>query len=143
MEFKKQTHAIYHCQYHLVLTTKYRRRVLNPGVFRYFEEKLQEIRKFYPELEFQAVNHDQDHVHLLLSIPPKWSVGMVVRLIKANTARGLKKKFPFLKQVYWGTDGIWSESYFVSTVGISDTMLRRYIEQQGQADAGQAKLDLS
>jgi putative transposase len=89
------------------------------------------------------VNHDKDHIHLLLSIPPTISVGKVVGIIKQNTARNLKQKFPFLKQVYWGTDAIWSEGYFVSTVGIDDAMIRAYIAEQGKKDAGQTKFELS
>jgi putative transposase len=89
------------------------------------------------------VNHDKDHIHLLVSIPPTMSVGRAVGIIKQNTARDLKQKFPFLKQVYWGTDAIWSEGYFVSTVGIDDAMIRAYIEQQGKKDAGQTKFELS
>ena len=100
MKFKKQSHCVYRCEYHLVVTTKYRRKIFNSGVFAYFETKLQEVRKRYPEIEFLEVNHDEDHVHLLLSIPPKMSAGSVVRIIKANTSRGVKKKFPFLKDVY-------------------------------------------
>jgi putative transposase len=89
------------------------------------------------------VNHDKDHIHLLVSIPPTMSVGRAVGIIKQNTARNLKQKFPFLKQVYWGTDAIWSEGYFVSTVGIDDAMIRAYIAEQGKKDAGQTKFELS
>ena len=67
------------------------------------------------------------------------SVGSVVRLIKSNTARRLKKKFAFLKQAYWGTDGIWSEGYFVSTTGINEETIRKYIEAQGKEDLGHIK----
>ena len=142
MEYKKQAHAVYHCQYHVVLPTKYRRKVFNDGIVEYLKFKLIEITKYYPEIEFKELNHDRDHLHLLISIPPKMSVGSVVRIIKANTARGLKQKFPFLKEVYWGTDGIWSEGYFVSTTGINEEIIKKYIDNQGTEDAGQAKLDL-
>jgi len=47
-----------------------------------------------------------------------------------------------MKKVYWGTDGIWSDSYFASTVGLNEEAIKRYIEMQGQEDAGQAKLEL-
>ena len=70
------------------------------------------------------------------------SVGSAVRIIKSNTARALKQKFPFLKELYWGTDGIWSDGYFATTVGINEQMIKQYIEQQGQEDTGQAKLAL-
>lgn len=77
---------------------------------------------------------------MLVSIPPKMSVGQAVRILKSNTSRDLKKKFPFLKKVYWGTDGIWSDGYFVSTVEINEEVIEKYIENQGKADSGQAQL---
>ena len=125
-----------------MMTTKYRHKVFNSGVFAYFEAKLAEVRKYYPELEIMEVNHDIDHVHLLLSIPPKMRVSDVVRTIKANTARNMKNKFPFLRDLYWGTNSIWSGGYFVSTVGVDEATIRRYIQHQGKEDTGQAKLDL-
>ncbi|MCB1564025.1 MAG: IS200/IS605 family transposase, partial [Alphaproteobacteria bacterium] len=87
-------------------------------------------------------NDDKDHIHLLVSIPPKMSVGSVVRIIKTNTASKLKVNFPFLKKVYWGTDSIWSGSYFVSTVGVDEAIIRRYIQHQGEEDQGRAMLVL-
>jgi putative transposase len=142
MEYKKQTHCVYVCDYHIVLPTKYRREVFNQGIFAYFKDKLLEIARHYPEIEFKEQNHEKDHIHLFISIPPKMSVGSAVRIIKTNTARGLKQKFPFLKDVYWGTDSVWSDGYFVSTVGINEDVIRAYVVRQGQEDAGQAKLVL-
>jgi putative transposase len=52
----------------------------------------------------------------------------------------MKQKFPFLKQVYWGSDGIWPEGYFVSTVGVDEGAIQAYIEHQGKKDAWQTKL---
>ena len=67
--------------------------------------------------------------------------GKVVGILKSNTARDMKKKFPFLREVYWGTESIWSGGYFVSTVGVNEDVIRRYIEMQGREDVGQAKLE--
>ena len=105
-------------------------------------ERLKEVKEHYPEIEILEIEHDKDHVHMLISIPPKISVGRVVGIIKANTSRRLKEKFPFLKDVYWGTDGVWSDGYFVSTVGISEQSIQRYIKLQGEEDSGQAQLVL-
>ncbi len=69
-------------------------------------------------------------------------VGKVVGLIKQNTSRELKQKFPFIKQVYWNKVAVWSEGYFVSTVGINESTIQKYIENQGKRDAGQAELEL-
>lgn len=131
------SHCVYQCDYHVVLVTKYRRKIFNEGIFAYFKIKLAEIKEHYPLIKVEEVNHDKDHIHFLVSIPPTISVGKAVGILKQNTARFLKQKFPFLKEVYWGTDAIWSEGYFVSTVGISDKVIRAYIEQQGKKDAGQ------
>lgn len=126
----------------MVLTTKYRRKIFNDGVFGYMLKKLEELTDHYPEIDILEINHDKDHIHLLVSIPPKFSVGKVVGIIKANTSRDLKRQFPFLKQVYWGTDGIWSDGYFVSTVGVNEQIIAKYIQHQGQEDSGQAQLVL-
>jgi REP element-mobilizing transposase RayT len=68
----------------------------------------------------------QDHIHMLVSIPPKMSVSKVVGVLKANTSRRLEEKFSFLKDVYWGTDGIWSDGYFVSPVGNKFSNISRH-----------------
>ena len=80
-------------------------------------DRLREIRQYYPELELIEIQHDEDPLHMLVVIPPKLAVGKAVGIIKANTSKRLKEKFPFLRKVYWGTAGIWSDGYFVSTVG--------------------------
>ena len=142
MNYKKQSHCVYCCQYHLVFATKYRRKIFNDGIFAYMKERLNQVKNHYPELDIAEINHDVDHVHILISIPPKMSVGQVVRILKSNSSRDLKRKFPFLKKVYWGTDGVWSDGYFVSTVGVNEAIIRSYIEHQGKEDSGQAQLVL-
>jgi putative transposase len=136
-QFRRTAHSVYLCDYHIIFPTKYRRNVINDGLFSYLKRKLIEVTEHHPVLYIKETNHDQDHIHLLISIPPQMSVGSVVRLLKTNTSRNIKQQFPFLKQVYWGTDGIWSESYFVSTVGINEAIIRKYIENQGAEDMGQ------
>ena len=142
MEYNRLSQCIYYCRYHIVLVSKYRRRIFNEGIFAYFGLKIEEIRKHYPLIEVEEVSHDSDHIHLLVSVPPTMSVGNAVGIIKSNTSKSLKQKFPFLKDVYWGTDSVWSSGYFVSTVGITEAVVRKYIEMQGKEDSGQAKLVL-
>jgi len=143
MEFIHLSHCVYHCDYHIVIVTKYRKEIFNEGIFAYFKIKLAEITQHYPLIRFKKVNHDKDHIHMLVSIPPTMNVGKAVGLIKQNMARNLKQKFPFLRQVYWGTESVWSEGYFVSTVGVTDAMIRKYIEDQGKKDAGQTLFEIS
>jgi putative transposase len=142
MKFRKQAHATYFCEYHIVVTTKYRRAWINKGIFAYLELKLAEVRKWYPEIIYEIVNQDKDHIHLLVSIPPKMAVSSAIRIMKTNTSRELKQKFPFLKELYYGTDGVWSDGYFVSTVGVNEEIIKKYIRDQGKEDSGQALLEL-
>jgi len=142
MKYKRQAHAVWYCDYHIVLVTKYRRAWINEGTFAYLESKLLEVNKYYPEIEYKEINHDKDHIHMLISIPPKMSVGSVVRIMKCNSATALKQKFPFIKQMYWKTDGVWSDGYFVTTVGINEKIIQQYIQNQGKEDSGQAMLAL-
>ena len=141
MEYKKQSHAVYYTRYHIVISTKYRRRVLKAGIGEYLKRKVLQIGKFHPEVEIIEVNTDLDHIHILVSIPPKMSVSQVVRMIKANTGSALRRKFSFLDKVYWGVSGIWSIGYFVSTVGINEATIIKYVQMQGKEDSGQAKLE--
>lgn len=143
MKLIKLSHCVYHCDYHLVIVTKYRKKIFNNGIFSYFDIKLAEITSHYPLIRFKEVNHDKDHLHLLISIPPTMSVGKVVGIIKQNTAKELKKKFIFLKEVYWGTDSVWSEGYFVSTVGVNEKAIRKYIKEQGEKDSGQTLFEIN
>jgi putative transposase len=143
MEIIRLAHCVYRCEYHVVLVTKYRKAIFNSGIFAYFDTKLAEVSEHYPTIRFKTVNHDKDHIHLHLTIPPTMSVGKAIGIIKQNTSRELKQKFPYLKEVYWGTDGVWSDGYFVTTIGIDEAMIKAYIENQGQQDAGQTKFEFS
>ena len=126
----------------MVLVSKYRREIFNSGSFAYFKEITGTIKESIPEVEILTMNHDVDHIHLHLSIPPKMRVSDVVRTIKSISGRLLKRKFEYMRKSYWGVDGIWSDGYFVSTIGINEKIIKQYIERQGQEDAGQAQLVL-
>ena len=135
--YRRSSHCVFLCDYHIVFPTKYRRTIINDGVKAFILGRIETISEHYPDIQFKTINTDKDHIHILVSIPPSWSVGKAVGIIKANTSRGIKAEIPFLKKVYWGTDGIWSDGYFVSTVGINESVIRKYIENQEQADSGQ------
>ena len=117
--------------------------MLKKGIKSYLHKKLLEVRKFYPDWHFDEIGIDVDHIHLHMVIPPRYSVSKVVNVLKSNTSRALKKKFShYLKKVYWDGGGIWSKGFFVSTVGIDEEIIRRYVQKQGEEDAGQAQLEL-
>ena len=141
--YRRSSHSVFLCDYHLVWPTKYRRKILNEGVLAYLKQSVKGLTEYHPDLIIKEINGESDHIHVLISIPPQRSVGSVVRIIKASTARDLNDKFPFLREVYWRTRSIWSAGYFVSTVGINEGIIKKYIQNQGQEDMGQAKLEFS
>ena len=93
------------------------------------------------DIEVITVNAQVDHVHMVLIIPPRFSVAQVVQYVKSMTGRRLKEKFEHLRKVIWGRGGIWSRGYCVSSVGMSEREILEYVEYQEKEDKGQLKID--
>ena len=140
MEYFRQAHAIYHTKYHLVWIPRYRRKILTHGIADYLTVILQCIKEWHPDIILHECAIQPDHVHILVSIPPRMSVSDGVCVMKTNTSVALRKKFPFLSKLYPRKEGVWSTGYFVSTVGINEAIIARYIKMQEREDCGQAKL---
>jgi len=90
--------VIFRSMYHVVWIPRYRYKVLNKGVAEYLKAKMVEVRKYYPEIEYEEINIQEDHVHVLLDVPPSFGVPKAVQLIKQNTGVALKKKFEFIRK---------------------------------------------
>ena len=141
MEYRRQSHAVYYTRYHVVISTKYRWKILKWGVNEYIKRCLLGISKHYPEIEIVEINSDLDHIHMLMRIAPKMAVSAAVNIIKSRTGKMVRRRFKWLSKVYWDQEGIWSIGYFVSTVGTTEEVIRKSIEWQGKEDSGQAKLE--
>ena len=124
---------MYQTQYHIIWGTKYRRKYIKEYVKSEFLESLYTTIKKYPTLYIHSCNTDHDHIHLQIEIPPNLSVAAVVQILKGNSSIHLKKKFKFIREMY--LDGsIWSVGYFVSTIGLNETQIKKYIQYQGKKD---------
>ena len=127
--FRKLSHTIWHCQYHLVWVPKYRYRILSGLVG---EEVERCIRAFSERLgaEIVELNIQEDHVHLLVLVPPKVSISEFMGTIKGRTAIRVLNKFRHLKRKpYWGNH-FWARGYCVDTVGLDAEKIRRYVKYQ-------------
>lgn len=142
MQFRKQAQALYYTRYHIVFVTKYRRKALTGGMGSFCAGILRRICRNYPDLQLLEAKTDEDHLHFMISIPPKWSVSQAVNILKSNTSRAMRRKFPFLNKLYDRHVGFWSDGYFCSTVGVNEDVIKKYIQHQGEEDSGQAKLEL-
>jgi len=127
MEIRFSAHGAYDHQNHIVWIPKYRRRVLKGELQEFVGGRLFEVQKYHPEVEIEKFSIQDDHVHLVSVIPPKYSVSSVVGKIKANTSREIRKEFPWLKKVYWGSE-FWSPGFFSSKLGINEDIIKRYVE---------------
>jgi putative transposase len=142
MEYIKTAHSIYYLQYHVVWVCKYRRRILNPGICGYIRKILPKLLRSIPGVKLETIGFDKDHLHMVISIPPKYSIASVMGQLKSQSASQLRKRFSWLSEVYWNENIVWSPGYFVSSVGINEETIKKYVEHQGCQDSGQLQLKL-
>ena len=125
-------HAVYLLQYHLVVVTKYRHKVINNEL----KDRLIEISYSIIESDWKSkiisINTDEDHVHILFETSPQTQLSKLINNYKTVTSRLIRKEFSKqLEQYYWKTY-FWSDTYFISSVSdTSEAMIKRYIEKQG------------
>ena len=124
--YKKTSHTIYDCTYHIVWVTKYRYRVLIGDIGRRTKDLVQQICQDNG-VEILRGKVASNHVHIYVSIPPYQSISKVVQYLKGKTSRKIQQEFPELRKRYWGKH-LWSVGYFVRTTGnVTDQMIKDYI----------------
>ena len=84
----------------------------------------------------------RDHLHLILVIPPKYGASAVVGELKSRSASELRTHYPWLQKVYWKENIVWSPGFFLSTVGVDQSVIRNYVKYQGKQDSGVQELSL-
>lgn len=137
MKTKHLNHSTYKLQYHIVWGTKYRRPWLKDYVKAELLHSLYQTCKKYPTLFIHTVNTDQDHVHMQIEIPPNIAISDAVQLLKGASSMVIRKKFKFIRELYLEKDGIWSVGYFVSSVGLNEETVKKYIEWQHKKEKPQ------
>ena len=137
--FRKLTHTLWHCQYHIVWTPKYRFRVLTGGVKKDVEYSIiTNVEQMGGEVV--ELNVQIDHVHLLVMLAPKYKVSDLVGRIKGKSAQRVLRIFPELrKKRYWGNH-FWAQGYCVDTVGINADMIQKYVRYQEAKDVREEQL---
>lgn len=142
MEYIKTAHSVYWLQYHVVWVCKYRRRILNPGVCRYRRRVLIERLRRMPGVELETIGFAHDHLHMVVVIPPRYRIAAVMGKLQRQLASRLREKCSWLEQVYWKEKIVWSPGFFVSSVGVDEETIKRYVEYQGAQDSGQLRMQL-
>ena len=131
-ELESLSHTKWECKYHVVFIPKCRRRVLYEQVRRYLVDV---FRRLAEQKESRVIEGclKQDHVHMVLSIPPKYSVSYVVGFIKGKSAIHLARVYAEKRRNFVG-QSFWARGYFVSTVGHDETAIRKYVREQEEED---------
>ena len=142
MDYIKTAHSVYYLQYHVVWVCKYRRRILKPGICGYIRKLLPKLVRSMPGVKLETIGFDMDHLHMVMSIPPKYSISSVMGKLKSQSSSQLRKSFSWLTKVYWNENIVWSPGYFVSSVGVDEETIKKYVELQGCQDSGQLQLKL-
>ncbi|MFR3259004.1 MAG: IS200/IS605 family transposase [Lachnospiraceae bacterium] len=133
-------HTKWMCKYHIVFTPKYRRKM----IYNQYREDVREIIKqlcSYKGVEILGGNVMSDHVHILVSIPPKMSVSSFMGYLKGKSALMMFDRHANLKYKF-GNRHFWSEGYYVSTVGLNEAVIKKYIQDQEKYDIAMDKLSV-
>jgi putative transposase len=126
------SHTVWECKYHVVWIPKYRRKSLYEQLRKHLGQVLRELAR-QKESMIEEGHLMPDHVHMLISIPPKYGVSQVVGYIKGKSAIHIARTFLGRKKNFTGQH-FWARGYFVSTVGRDEQMIREYIKKQETED---------
>ena len=139
-DWQSQAHVKWECKYHVVILPKYRRKTLYGRLRREIGKILRELcRQRGVELvEGKAM---QDHIHMLLSVPPKYSIAMTIGYLKGKSAVRIHRGLLRTKGTLFGR-AFWARGYCVSTVGMDEAAIRRYIREQEELERAQDQGEL-
>ena len=131
-QFKRLAHSVYECKYHVVFIPKCRRKTLYGQLRQYLGEVFRRLAE-QKGSRIEEGHLMPDHVHMMISIPPKYAVSQVIGYIKGKSAIHLARVYGERKRNFVGQH-FWARGYFVSTVGRDEAVIRAYIRAQEQED---------
>ncbi len=139
-DINKLSHVVWECKYHLVWCPKYRFRILKGEVGRSVREIIKQLCE-WKNVKILEGNVQVDHIHLVLSFPPKYSISEMVGFLKGKSAIKIFDTYLELKKRYWGRH-FWAKGYCVSTVGLDEKRIREYVRWQLKPDKTVEQLKL-
>ena len=140
LDISSLAHTKYNCKYHIVFAPKYRRQVIYGKIKRDIGVMLRKLCQ-YKGIEIIEAEACSDHIHMLLSIPPKYSVAQVMGYLKGKSSLMIFEKYANLKYKY-GQRSFWCRGYYVDTVGKNKKVIQEYIRNQLQEDYNYEQLTL-
>ena len=135
---KSLSHTKYMCKYHIVFIPKFRRKLIYNKLRKDIQEIIKQLCQ-WKGVEILEGHMMPDHVHLLLEIPPKMSVSYFMGYLKGKSSLMIFEKHSNLKYKF-GNRNFWATGYYVSTVGLNEATIRKYIREQENEDKMEDKL---
>ena len=130
-EMDNNAHSVFLLYYHLIMVTKYRRKVINDDISDRGKEIFEYIAPNYG-ITLEEWNHDKDHVHVMFRAQPKSEISKFINAYKSASSRLLKKEYPEIREKLW-KGAFWSQSFCLLTAGGAPIeVIRKYIESQGE-----------
>ena len=130
MKLDNNNHSVFSMYYHLVLVTKYRRKVINDSISNRLREIFDYIAVNY-NISVVEWNDDQDHIHILFKAQPNSELSKFINAYKSASSRLIKKEYPDIKEKLW-KEYFWSRSFcLITTGGVTIDVIKQYIESQG------------
>ena len=138
-DWKSQAHVKWECKYHIVILPKYRKKVFYGKIRRRIGEILRDLCR-YKGLELEEGKAMPDHIHMLLSVPPKYSVAMTIGYLKSKSAIRIHRQLLKTKGTLFGRS-FWARGYCVSTVGLDEHQIRQYIKEQEKLQKNEEQIE--
>jgi len=142
MALKRASHAVYDTKYHLVWAPKYRKWILRGDIRERVKRLFEEIAENH-EFEIDTMEVAEEHVHIFLSFPPRYSISRVVGMLKSISGSVIFKEYPEVKKELWGGE-FWEDGYFARTVGgkVTAEIIKKYIEYHRKEEKTLNQLEL-
>jgi putative transposase len=128
-KFEGLSHSIYECKYHIVFCPKYRYRIFKDDVAEYTRQQIYRLIQQKEKVAVLELKVQAEHVHVVLSIAPKYAVSNIMGYLKGKLAMRLFQRYEKLGKRYWGRH-LWSRGYCVSTIGLDEERIRKYVKWQ-------------
>ncbi len=131
--FRKLSHTLYECKYHIAFCPKYRFRIFDDRIGEYAKQQLYFLSRQKDLVEIMELNIQNDHIHMVASIPPKYSISSMMGFLKGKLSMNLFQRYERMGKKFWGRH-LWSRGYCVSTVGLDEDKIRKYVRWQEKKD---------
>ena len=127
--FRRLSHTIYECKYHIVFCPKYRFRIFKDEIAEYTKQQVYILCRQKESVEIMELNVQVDHIHVVMSIAPKYAVSFLMGYVKGKLFLRLFQRYEKIGKRYWGRH-LWARGFCVSTVGLKEEQIRQYVKWQ-------------